>query len=79
MYIANSVQITASLNFKCRSQETAVGQEGYDKGAKILNDFFKSQLVKFNTPELDPLGKKIIECCLNDGTLEDYLELMPMT
>ncbi len=55
-----------------------VGLESYDKGAKILNDFFKKELEKFNTEELDPLGKKIIECCLNDAPLEDYLALIPM-
>ena len=27
---------------------------------------------------LDPLGHQIIECCLNDGTLDDYLALTPM-
>lgn len=55
-----------------------VGNAGYDAGAKILSDFFKKELVKYMTPELNPLGKKIIECCLNDGTMEDYLELIPM-
>lgn len=55
-----------------------VGTEGYDAGAKILMDFFKKELEQYNVPELNPIGKKIIECCLNDGTLEDYLELLPM-
>jgi len=58
--------------------QSRVGVEGYDKGAKILTDFFKQELQKYNTPELHPLGKKIIECCLNDGTLEDYLEFIPI-
>jgi hypothetical protein len=55
-----------------------VSNEGYDKGSKILVDFFKEELNKFLLPDLHPLGKKIIECCLNDGTLNDYIELMPM-
>ena len=59
-------------------KQSEVGEEGYDAGAKILSDFFKKELVKYNTPELDPLGKKIIETCLNDGTLEDYINLIPM-
>jgi len=58
--------------------QAEIGIEGYDKGAKILNDFFKEELVKFNTPELLPLGKKIIETCLNNGTLEDYIDIIPM-
>ena len=28
--------------------------------------------------DLDPLGRQIIECCLHDGTLDDYLALTPM-
>jgi hypothetical protein len=55
-----------------------VGNEGYDAGAKILSDFFKRELAKYMTPELDPLGRKIIECCLRDGAMEEYLEFIPM-
>lgn len=55
-----------------------VGDEAYDKGAKILVDFFKKELKKFLVPGLNPLGKAIIECCLNDGKLEDYLKFIPM-
>lgn len=55
-----------------------VGLEGYDKGAKILTDFFKKELAKFNAPGLNPLGKQIIEACLNDAPLEEYLRLIPM-
>lgn len=58
--------------------QSEVGIEGYDEGARILTDFFKKELEKFNTPELDPLGKQIIECFFNDATLEEYLKLMPM-
>lgn len=53
-----------------------VGNEGYDEGTKMLNDFFKKELEKFLTPGLDPLGRKIIECCMNDGTIEDYENLL---
>lgn len=55
-----------------------VGNEGYDAGAKILTDFFKEELKQYNVPELHPIGRKIIECCLNDGTIEDYEEILPM-
>lgn len=59
-----------------RQQE--VGTEGYDAGAKILVDFFKKEVEKFNTPELNPLGKQIIECLLRDAPLQDYIDLIPM-
>ncbi len=55
-----------------------VGNDGYDAGAKILNSFFKKELVKFMSQSLNPLGKKIIECCMSDGKLEDYIDLIPM-
>ncbi len=46
-----------------------VGTDGYDAGAKILTDFFRKELAKFDTPELDPLGKQIIDCFMNGGKL----------
>src|SRR5699024_1364003 len=49
-----------------------VGEEGYDKGAAVLREFFHQQLKKYLEPDLDPVGKKIIECCLNDGSAEEY-------
>ena len=58
--------------------QSKLGTEGYDKGAKILTDFFKKEISQFLTDDLDPLGREIINCCLNDGTLEDYLALTPI-
>lgn len=52
-----------------------VGTSGYDAGARILNDFFRRELLKFLTPELHPVGRKIIECCLSNGTVDDYAGL----
>lgn len=54
-----------------------VGQEAYDKGSEILNTFFKKELKKYLSPEISPLGKAIINCCLDDGSIKDYLELIP--
>ena len=58
--------------------QSDLGTDGYDAGAKILSDFFKKELQKYLQPDLDPLGKQIIETCLNDGTVEDYINLIPM-
>jgi len=58
-------------------QQPEVGPEAYDKGAEMLKAFFKKELQKFLSLDLDPLGKRIIECCLADGTLEDYIKLIP--
>jgi len=60
-------------------RQAEVGKTAYDKGAKQLEDFFHDELKKFLKPELLPLGKQIIECCLNGGSVEDYASLIPMT
>ena len=41
-------------------------------------DFFKSELQQFLTDELDPLGREIIEVCMRDGTIDDYVALTPL-
>lgn len=58
------------------NKQLEVGNEGYEEGAKMLSDFFKKELEKFLTPDLEPLGREIIECCMNDGTIEDYVNLL---
>ncbi len=55
-----------------------LGEDGYDAGAKMLVDFFKKELEQYMVEELHPLGRQIIECFMNDGALEDYIELIPM-
>ena len=58
--------------------QSQVGEEAYDTCAKILTDFFKSELPQFLTDDLDPLGRAIIETCLADGTVEQYAALTPI-
>jgi len=53
-----------------------IGPEGYDAGAAILEGFFERELRKFLHPDLDPLGRQIIECCLDNGTVGDYDKLL---
>ena len=57
-------------------KQEEVGIEAYDAGGKILSDFFKECLEEFLEEGLDPLGRQIIECCLNDGNLDDYTNLI---
>lgn len=58
-------------------EQPEVGPEAYDRGAEILRDFFHRQIQKFLEPDLDPLGRQIIECCLANGSLTDYEALIP--
>jgi hypothetical protein len=53
-----------------------VGEEAYDAGAKELTEFFHRELKQFLTPDMDPLGRKIIECCLRGGDLDEYDSLI---
>lgn len=57
-------------------RQPEVGEAGYDEGHRQLSDFFKREVQKFNKPGLSSLGKKIIEACLNDATVEEYAELI---
>lgn len=58
--------------------QSDLGVEAYDAGAKILTDFFKSELDQYLTRRLNPIGRKLIECCMNDGKIENYLDIIPI-
>lgn len=53
-----------------------VGDEAYKKGAKMLDDFFRDELKKYLTPELDPLGREIIEAFMRGADIEEYEKLL---
>ena len=53
-----------------------VGEAGYDAGAAILESFFRASLTEYDEPDLAPLGRRIVRCCLDRGTVEDYQDLI---
>ncbi|MFO7814866.1 MAG: DUF4914 family protein [Halanaerobiales bacterium] len=53
-----------------------VGLKAFDKGARILRDFFKDYLKNYNRDEVLPLGRKIIDCFLSGGSLEEFISLI---
>ncbi len=53
------------------------GEEVFDEGARQWKAFFKQELTPFLVPDLDPLGRKIIQACLDDAKTDDYLKLIP--
>lgn len=55
-----------------------VGTEGYDAGAEILKNFFHRELHKFRHKDLFQTGKKIIDACLSNASLEEYNDILPM-
>lgn len=54
-----------------------VGEEAYDAGAQIWKDFFMRYLTDFNQSDLSTLGRDIITCCLDNGTVCNYEALIP--
>jgi len=59
-------------------KQNEVGIEGYDKGADLLIEFFKKELQQYLVPELNPLGRAIIEAGLRGASVEDYNAFIPM-
>jgi hypothetical protein len=59
--------------------QSEVGFEGYDAGAEILKAFFKSELQKYLKEDLLHTGKRIIDACLSNATIEEYNEIVPMS
>lgn len=57
-------------------RQPEVGEQGYDAGYKALLEFFKREVKKFDQEDLSPLGKKIINACLNDASVEEYAALI---
>lgn len=51
--------------------------EIYDQGAQQLKDFAVRELEHFQVEDLDPLGRRIIECVRDGGTAEDFDALIP--
>jgi hypothetical protein len=60
------------------NRQPEVGNKGYDAGAKQLTKFFHKELSKFLKHDIDPLGRQIIECCLDNGSMEAYQKLIPI-
>lgn len=81
-YAFNSMQVEGTRIPQWMLQvnlQREVGTEGYDAGAKILEDFFTRELKKFLHNDLDKLGKDIVNCCIDGGTLEDFESFLPDT
>jgi hypothetical protein len=58
-------------------KQPEVGIEAYDQGAAILQEFFEKELSQFLEDDLLPLGKQIIENCLNHASIDSYVDLIP--
>ena len=79
-YVPTAIQVEGTLIprlFLDVASQSEGGEEVFDKGAKQWQDFFAKELKPFLVPDLDPLGRKIIQACL-DGADQDALwKLIP--
>lgn len=79
-YALHSMQIEGfflNREFLAVETQAEVGEEGYDKGAKILCDFFKRELKQYlDEKDLDPVGRQIIEACYADASIDEYNKLI---
>lgn len=60
-------------------KQPEVGFEGYDEGAEMLRAFFKTELQKYLTDDLLHTGKRIIDACLSNASIEEYNNIIPMS
>ena len=67
-----------SSKFLHPERQETMGNDGYDKGAEILYDFFAERLAEYDVAELDPMGQEIFKVFRRHGTVEDYCKLTPM-
>jgi hypothetical protein len=80
-YVIKDMQFEGSIIsswFLEVNNQPEVGNEGYDKGAEELYQFFQKELALYLTKDLMPVGRKIIECCFDKGTVEDYEKIIPV-
>ncbi|MDZ4198040.1 MAG: DUF4914 family protein, partial [Kiritimatiellia bacterium] len=74
-YSLNSMRIEGGIipqGFLQVEQQPEVGEKAYDAGADILRKFFHGELQHYLKPDLDPMGREIIETCLSGGRAEEY-------
>jgi len=79
-YTLASMQIEGNIIpawFLQVEMQPEVGEKTYDKGADMLTQFFRKQLsVYLKEKDLSLLGKKIINCNMDKGDLEEYKSLI---
>jgi len=78
-YSLPSLKVNGQLmpkGFLSVHDQLEVGTEGYDAGADVLTDFFHKEIKQYLTPALSDLGRKIIEACLDNGSVGEYQEIM---
>jgi hypothetical protein len=53
-------------------EQAEVGDAAYDAGARILQAFFAQVLEAYDQPDLDPAGRRILNCFRDGGGIRDF-------
>ncbi|HEY3705312.1 MAG TPA: DUF4914 family protein [Terracidiphilus sp.] len=79
-YIPSQLKVEGSIIprvFFRVEEQIQGGPDVYQEGARQWREFFAKELQQFLVPHLDPLGRTIIEACLDNATNDDYRRLIP--
>jgi hypothetical protein len=79
-YIPNQLRVEGSMIprvFLRVEEQLQGGMDVYEEGARQWREFFGRELKQFLVPDLNPLGREIIEACLDGAHQEDYRKLIP--
>ncbi|MDR1130794.1 MAG: DUF4914 family protein [Oscillospiraceae bacterium] len=80
-YALNSLKIDGQYirkEFLQPELQKEVGPEVYDQGAETLTAFFRKEILKYSIGELDPLGREIVQAFMDNASLQNYTNLLPM-
>lgn len=58
------------------NEQLEVGDEGYDAGAKILQEYFERELKEMYSEDLHPKGRAIIKLCLDGASVAQYERML---
>jgi hypothetical protein len=79
-YIPHQLRIEGSMIprvFLAVEEQIQGGMDVYEEGARQWREFFARELKQFQVADMDPLGQRIIEACLDGAHQEDYRRLIP--
>ena len=79
-YVPRQLRIEGSLVppvFLRVEEQLQGGPEVYAEGARQWHAFFAQELRQFLVPDLDPLGRRLIDACLSGASQEEYHQLIP--
>ncbi|MDQ8024099.1 MAG: DUF4914 family protein [Moraxellaceae bacterium] len=79
-HVPKQMQIEGTMiprMFLDTTRQSDCGAEVYEEGARQWREFFARELKPFLVPELDPLGRRIIEAAIAGASQDELWKLIP--